>query len=44
MKTAKKSDKRKLEELKKRIHEEEYLEYAIAKIAQSLTEDLMHEE
>lgn len=44
MKTAKKSDKRKLEELKKRIHEKEYLDHAIVKIAQSLTEDLMHEE
>lgn len=44
MKIAKPTDQKKIDELKKRIHEDEYLEHAIAKIAQSLTEDLMHEE
>ena len=44
MKIAKPTDQKKIEELKKRINEAEYLEHAIAKLAQSLTEDLMHEE
>ncbi len=44
MKIAKKSDKKKLEELKKKIHTKDYLEHAISKIAQSLTDDLMHED
>jgi hypothetical protein len=44
LKVAKKSDKKKLEELKKKIHSKDYLEHAITKIAQALTDDLMHEE
>ena len=44
MKTAKKSDKKKLEELKKKIHTQDYLDHAVLKIAQSLTDDMMHEE
>ena len=44
MKIAKKSDKKKLEELKKKIHTRDYLEHAISKIAQALTDDLMNEE
>ena len=44
MKTAKKSDKLKLEELKKKIHNKDYLDRAVLKIAQSLTDDFMHEE
>jgi len=44
LKIAKKSDPKKLEELKKRIHTRDYLDHAIVKIAQTLTDDLMHEE
>jgi hypothetical protein len=44
LKVAKKSYKKKLEELKKKIHSKDYLEHAITKIAQALTDDLMHEE
>jgi hypothetical protein len=44
VKTAKKSDKRKLEELKKKIHNKDYLDHAVSKIAQTLTDDFMHEE
>jgi hypothetical protein len=44
LKIAKKSDKKKLEELKKKIHTKDYLEHAISKIAQALTDDLMHED
>jgi hypothetical protein len=44
VKIAKKSDRKKLEELKKKIHKKEYLDYAIAKIAQTLANDLVNEE
>ncbi|MEJ2663510.1 MAG: hypothetical protein P8107_05615 [Spirochaetia bacterium] len=41
LKIAKPSDKDRLEELKKKIHNQEYLSDAISKIAQKLTEDLI---
>jgi hypothetical protein len=44
LKIAKISDKKKLEELKRKIHTKDYLEYAITKIAQTLTDDLMNGE
>jgi anti-sigma28 factor (negative regulator of flagellin synthesis) len=44
LKVAKPSDKERLEELKKRIHDEEYLSDAIKKLAQRLTEDLINED
>lgn len=44
LKIAKPSDKDKLEELKKKIHDEEYLSDAIKKLAQKLTEDLIDED
>jgi len=44
LKIAKQSDKDKLEELKKKIHDEEYLSDAIKKLAQKLTEDLINED
>jgi hypothetical protein len=44
LKIAKVSDKKKLEELKKKIHTRDYLEHAISKIAQTLTDDLMNED
>lgn len=44
LKIAKVSDKKKLEELKKKIHTPDYLEHAITKIAQTLTDDLMNED
>ena len=44
VKIAKKSDPKKLEELKKKIHNEQYLEKAINMIAMNLTKNLLHEE
>jgi hypothetical protein len=44
VRTAKKTDPRKLEELKRRIHDEEYLMQAITKIAADLTRNLEHSE
>ncbi len=44
VRTAKKTDPRKLEELKRRIHDEEYLMQAISKIATDLTRNLEHTE
>lgn len=44
MKIAKPSDNEKIEELKKRIHDEEYLSDAIKKLAQKLTEDLINKD
>jgi anti-sigma28 factor (negative regulator of flagellin synthesis) len=41
LKIAKPSDKGKIEELKKKINNSEYLSEAINKIAQKLTEDLV---
>ncbi len=40
---AKNTDKKKLEELKKKIHDEEYLNTAIQSIAQDLTNNLQEE-
>jgi len=40
---AKKTDPKKLEELKKKIHDEKYLSIAIDLIAQNLTKSLLHE-
>jgi anti-sigma28 factor (negative regulator of flagellin synthesis) len=44
LKIAKPSDKDRLEELKKRINDEDYLSDAIKKIAQKLTEDLINKD
>ncbi len=44
MKIAKPSDKERLEELKKKIQNKDYLADAINKIAQKLTEDLVDKE
>ncbi|MBN2736367.1 MAG: hypothetical protein JXR70_05255 [Spirochaetales bacterium] len=44
VKIAKKSDPKKLEELKKKIHNESYLQNAINMIALNLTKNLLHEE
>lgn len=41
MRIAKKSDKNKILELKKKINEEDYLSHAIDKIAQELTNNLI---
>ena len=41
---AKKTDPKKLEELKKKIHDEKYLATAIDMIAQNLTKSLLKEE
>ena len=41
---AKKTDPKRLAELKRRIHDEEYLLQAIQKIAQDLTKSLEHGE
>ena len=41
---AKKTDPRRLEELKKKIHDERYLAMAITKIAQDLTLNIHREE
>lgn len=41
---AKKTDPRKLKELKRRIHDPEYLMQAIAKIASDMTRNLEHAE
>jgi hypothetical protein len=41
---AKKTDHRKIEELKKKIHDEKYLATAIDMIAQNLTKSLLNEE
>ena len=41
---AKKTDPKKLEELKKKIHDEKYLATAIDMIAQNLTRSLLKEE
>ena len=41
---AKKTDPRRLEDLKRKINDEKYLEYAISKIAQELTQNMMKEE
>ena len=41
---AKKTDPRRLEELKKKIHDEEYIAMAINKIAQQLTQNLKSED
>jgi hypothetical protein len=41
---AKKTDPRRLEELKKKIHDERYLAMAISKIAQDLTVNIHREE
>jgi hypothetical protein len=40
---AKKTDPKKLEELKKKINDEKYLSIAIDLIAQNLTKSLLHE-
>lgn len=44
VRTAKKTDPQKIAELKKKIHDEEYLMQAIQKIAQDLTRSLEHGE
>ncbi len=44
VRTAKKTDPKKIEELKIKIHDEEYLLQAIQKIAQDLTKNLEHGE
>ena len=44
MRIAKKADPRRLEELKKKIHDERYLAMAISKIAQDLTLNIHREE
>jgi anti-sigma28 factor (negative regulator of flagellin synthesis) len=44
LKIAKPSDKERLEELKRKIHNKDYLSDAINKIAQKLTEDLIDKE
>jgi hypothetical protein len=41
---AKKTDPKRLEELKKKIHNEEYLAFAIDMIAQNLTKSLLNED
>ena len=41
---AKKTDPRKIAELKKKIHNKEYLSLAIDRIAQNLTKSLVNEE
>jgi anti-sigma28 factor (negative regulator of flagellin synthesis) len=41
---AKKTDPKKIAELKRKIHDEEYLMQAIQKIAQDLTKSLEHGE
>jgi hypothetical protein len=41
---AKKTDPRRLEELKRKIHDEKYLAMAISKIAQDLTLNIHREE
>ncbi|MCX7038915.1 MAG: hypothetical protein NT005_07255 [Spirochaetes bacterium] len=41
---AKKTDPKKIAELKRKIHEEEYLLQAIQKIAQDLTKSIEHGE
>ncbi|MBN1697803.1 MAG: hypothetical protein JW881_09840 [Spirochaetales bacterium] len=41
---AKKTDPKRLEELKKKIHNEEYLAVAIDMIAQNLTKSLLNED
>jgi hypothetical protein len=41
---AKKTDPKKIAELKRKIHDEEYLLQAIQKIAQDLTQSLEHGE
>jgi hypothetical protein len=41
---AKKSDPRRLEELKRKINDREYVTAAIAKIAQDLTRNLVRED
>ncbi|MBN1410002.1 MAG: hypothetical protein JW969_04105 [Spirochaetales bacterium] len=40
---AKKTDRKKIEELKKKIHNEDYLNQAISMIAQNLTKRLLNE-
>ena len=44
VRTAKKTDPRKLEELKRRVHDEAYLLQAISKIATDLTRNIEHAE
>lgn len=44
VRVAKKTDPKKLEELKKKIHDEKYLAAAIDMIAQNLTKSLLKEE
>ncbi|HVO38968.1 MAG TPA: hypothetical protein VMV03_08065 [Spirochaetia bacterium] len=44
VRTAKKTDPKKIAELKTKIHDEEYLMQAIQKIAQDLTRSLEHGE
>ncbi len=44
VKIARKTDPRRLEELKKRIHDEKYLAMAIEKIAQALTKNIVQED
>jgi len=44
VKTAKKTDKKRLEELKKKIHDKDYLDHAVTKIAQTLSEDLLQDD
>ncbi len=41
---AKKTDPKKLEELKKKIRDDAYIAAAIQRIAQTLTEELMYKE
>ncbi len=41
---AKKTDPKKIAELKRKIHDEEYLLYAITRIAQDLTRSIEHGE
>jgi len=44
VRTPKNTDKKKLEELKKKIKNNDYLNHAIGKIAQTLTENIVNEE
>lgn len=44
VKIARKSDPRRLEELKKKIHDQKYLAMAIEKIAQELTKNIIQED
>ena len=44
VKIARKTDPRRLQELKRRIHDEKYLAMAVEKIAQALTKNIVQED